>query len=167
MARLERSQWIDRPLHEVFAFFSDAKNLQVLTPPFLNFKIETTLPIEMRPGATIDYTIRLFGVPMRWRTLIETFDPGKGFVDTQIRGPYKLWRHEHRFVEEKGGTRMIDTVDYEVPFGPIGALAKGIFVDRMLRKIFDFRRDAVQSVLGATSSQPVTRANSERVITTS
>lgn len=142
--RLERTQFIPRTRDDVFAFFADAKNLERITPEFLQFRILTPLPIDMKAGALIDYQIRLFGIPLRWRTLIETFEPGKSFTDVQLKGPYKRWHHRHEFVEVAGGIQMRDIVDYEIPLGPLGTLAHGIFVGRTLEQIFDHRKKVVQ-----------------------
>ncbi|MDX1947788.1 MAG: SRPBCC family protein [Pirellulaceae bacterium] len=145
--RLERTQFLPLPLDEVFPFFSDAGNLEAITPPSLHFHILTPRPIEMRSGALIDYRIRLFGVPMYWRTRIETWEPPHRFVDTQLRGPYKLWHHTHEFTSVPGGTQMIDRVDYELYLGPIGWMAHAAWVQRQLKQIFDYRREAVERLL--------------------
>ncbi len=100
----------------------------------------------MYPGSIIDYRLRLWGLPVRWRTRIVAFDPPYSFADEQIRGPYRLWHHTHEFAAVDGGTRMIDRVDYELPFGPLGRLVHALLVRRSLRKIFDYRRDAVNAV---------------------
>jgi len=142
---LERQQWIRRPRDEVFEFFEDATNLARITPPFLGFRILTPPPIRMGEGTLIDYRISLFGVPLRWRTRIELYEPGVRFVDTQIRGPYRLWRHTHEFTDAPGGTWMKDRVEYAIGLGPAGSLAHALFVRRTLDRIFDFRRDAVAS----------------------
>jgi hypothetical protein len=147
--RLERSQFVPRPRSEVFPFFADAGNLEAITPPFVGFRILTPQPIEMRPGAIIDYRIRLFGVPVRWRTEIESFDPPHGFVDVQRRGPYRLWRHTHRFVEQPGGTLLLDEIDYQLPAGPLGPLAHALFVRRSLDQIFTFRQTVIERIFGA------------------
>ena len=144
--RIEQTQVIARPLADVFPFFADAANLGTLTPDTLEFKILTPLPVEMREGALIDYRIRLFGVPLRWRTRIEEWEPGRRFVDVQLAGPYKRWRHTHEFRAVEGGTEMHDLVEYELPLGPLGAIAYALFVRRTLVGIFDFRRRQVASL---------------------
>jgi ligand-binding SRPBCC domain-containing protein len=144
--RLERTQVVARPRREVFAFFADALNLARITPPFLRFRITTPRPIEMKPGTVIDYRLRLHGVPLRWRTRIETFEPERSFTDVQLAGPYRRWRHRHEFVEVAGGTEVRDVVDYEMPLGPIGWWARRVFVARSLDRIFDFRRRAVAEI---------------------
>ncbi len=143
---LEREQVVHHSLEDVFSFFSDAANLSRITPPRLNFKILTPLPIEMKTGAEIDYQIRLFGVPFAWKTLIETFEPKRRFVDRQLKGPYKLWRHTHEFQETPTGTVMHDRVEYEVPLGPLGAIARALFVRRQVEEIFEYRASIVDSL---------------------
>jgi ligand-binding SRPBCC domain-containing protein len=120
---LERAQVIKRPLADAFEFFGDAFNLEKITPPYLRFRILTPAPIAMRAGAVIEYKLSLGGVPFRWRTLIEEWEPGERFVDSQLTGPYALWRHTHTF-EARGHARtlMRDRVEYRVPFGPLGRL---------------------------------------------
>ena len=144
--RLERAQLVARPRALVFAFFAEPFNLERITPAFLRFRITTPPPLEMRAGALIDYRLRLHGVPFKWRTRIESFDPDRSFVDVQIKGPYRSWRHRHEFREVKGGTEVRDIVDYEMPLGLVGAWAHRIFVARSLDRIFDFRRRAVADI---------------------
>lgn len=134
---------LDAPLDEVFAFFSSPGNLAALTPPELGFEILGDPP-EMGSGTVIDYKIRVGGAPLRWRTRIEQWEQGAGFVDSQERGPYRAWWHEHRFTEHDGKTIMEDTVHYAPPLGPIGALANRLVVERMLRRIFGYRRAAIR-----------------------
>jgi ligand-binding SRPBCC domain-containing protein len=149
---LERTLVVPRPRDEVFAFFADARNLEAITPSFLRFRVVTAGPIPMAPGALIEYRLSLFGVPFSWRTRIETFEPGARFVDVQLRGPYRLWRHLHAFEDAPGGTRVSDRVEYELPLGPLGALAHGLFVRGALARIFDHRRKRIEALLapGAT-----------------
>lgn len=145
---LERTQLIPRPLSEVFPFFSDAKNLEAITPAFLQFKILTPGPIPMQAGTLIDYRIRLLGMPMFWRTKIETFEPPLRFSDTQVRGPYRLWHHTHEFLETADGTLMTDHVRYQMPFGPLGTLVHALWTRRTLERIFDYRFQKVAELLG-------------------
>jgi ligand-binding SRPBCC domain-containing protein len=108
--------WLPQPPEIVFPFFGDAANLDAITPPWLNFKIITPPPIVMRPGALIDYRLRLRGFPLRWRTRISEWEPPFRFVDEQLHGPYRLWVHEHTFVPSQGGTLARDHIRYAVPF---------------------------------------------------
>lgn len=147
---------IPRPRPEVFAFFSDASNLERITPPWLNFKIKTPLPINMKQGALIEYQIRLKGLPMGWRTLISAWDAPHSFVDQQLKGPYALWHHTHEFFDapaststgKPAGTRMVDTVRYALPLGQLGRVAHWLFVRRDLERIFTYRHQHIEQIMG-------------------
>jgi ligand-binding SRPBCC domain-containing protein len=145
---LEREQLVAAPLADVFAFFAQARNLERITPPWLRFVVLTPGPIEMAPGALIDYRLQVRGVPLRWTSRIEEWAPGRGFVDRQLRGPYRLWLHRHEFAELDGGTIVRDRVRYELPLGPIGDAVHAAIVRHDLGRVFDFRRDAVRRLLG-------------------
>ncbi len=145
------------PVERVFPFFADAGNLEAITPPWLNFRIVTAQPIEMRKGALIDYAIRLRGIPVRWRTEITLWEPPHRFVDEQIRGPYRLWRHEHIF-EPTGedATRMIDLVTYQLPRAPVlGGLLHRLVVRPDLEKIFKFRAHSVRAAMSRLAPAPL------------
>jgi ligand-binding SRPBCC domain-containing protein len=131
---LHRELWVPHPLLTVFDFFSRAENLERITPPWMRFRMLTPPPIAMKPGATIAYALRVHGIPLRWLTEIERWNPPHEFVDVQANGPYKLWRHEHRFSEFDGGTWIVDTVHYALPFGPLGWLAHKLRVTRISGK---------------------------------
>lgn len=146
---LTRAQRLPGPPGAVFPFFSDALKLERITPPWLHFEVLTPGPPRLREGSLVEYRLRLHGVPVRWLTRIETWDPPRRFIDTQVRGPYRLWHHTHSFEPDGDGTLMRDTVRYALPLGPLGALAHAAFVRRDLARIFDFRRDAVGSLLDA------------------
>ena len=139
---------LPRPLAEVFAFFSEAANLERITPPWLRFQLLDREAIEMGPGTLIDYRLRLRGLPLRWSSLIETWEENHRFVDQQLRGPYRFWRHEHVFSETASGTRVQDRVDYLLPMGRLGRLAALATVRRDLERIFDYRQGAVARLLG-------------------
>jgi hypothetical protein len=137
--QLVREQWLPASLDPVFAFFSDAGNLEAITPPWLRFRIVTPRPIAMHSDARIEYRLHLAGVPIAWRTRIAKWDPPRGFVDVQERGPYALWEHTHRFTPCGDGVLMEDVVRYALPLGPLGDVAHGVAVRAALAAIFDFR----------------------------
>jgi ligand-binding SRPBCC domain-containing protein len=142
---LTRSLVIDRPRAEVFQFFATAENLGVVTPPELRFEILSELPISMAEGTHIEYRIRLHGIPMTWRTLIDRWEPPHLFQDSQLKGPYRMWVHRHEFEDLGESTRMLDTVWYRLPvMGPLNALVHPL-VRRQLDQIFDYRADAVST----------------------
>jgi ligand-binding SRPBCC domain-containing protein len=136
---LSASSRLKAPLDDVFAFFSSPSNLAALTPPSLAFEI-VNMPEALEDGSTIDYKLRVAGVPLTWRTRIETWETGVRFVDSQERGPYRSWKHEHRFRRENGTTIVEDVVRYRPPLGALG----GWVVKPMLRRIFAFRGDAIR-----------------------
>jgi hypothetical protein len=147
---LERSQRVTVPPEATFDFYADAENLEPLTPPWVHFRLLTPPPIAFGAGTLLDYRLRLHGVPFGWTTRIEVWEPPHYFRDTQDRGPYALWEHEHTFEPDgEGGTTIGDRVRYAVPYGPLGALAHRLFVRRDLERIFDFRRDCVATLLRA------------------
>jgi ligand-binding SRPBCC domain-containing protein len=145
---LERSQRVGLPPAEAFAFYADPGNLEPLTPPWLHFSLTFASDGELRAGTRLAYRLRLHGVLIRWRSLIESWDPPQGFVDVQLKGPYALWEHTHTFEPVGEGTTVIhDRVRYAIPLGPIGALAHRLFVRRDLERIFDFRGEALARIL--------------------
>ncbi len=149
---LERTQAIPAPVEEVFSFFSDAANLEAITPSFLRFRILTPLPIAMRQGARIEYALSLFGIPFRWRTRITRWEPGVCFADEQESGPYAFWRHTHAFEAGAGSTTMRDRVEYALPLGPVGGAVRTLFVKGALVRIFDYRREAIARIFPGNAS---------------
>ena len=145
---LERSQRIPLPPGEAFDFFGDARNLERITPPWLRFRVVTPDPVEMGRGTLIRYRLRLHGVPVGWLTEIAEWKPGARFRDRQVSGPYALWDHTHTFEPDgDGGTNMEDRVIYEIPYGPLGELAKTLFVRRDVERIFDFRGEEIARLM--------------------
>ncbi len=146
---LQREQRLGLPPERVFPFFADASNLEAITPPLLRFRVVTPAPIEMREGTFIQYALRLRGLPIRWDTLIQSWEPPHRFVDVQVRGPYRLWHHTHELEPLDGGaaTLMRDTVRYSLGFGALGEVAHRLLVRRDLDAIFDFRERRVPALL--------------------
>lgn len=158
---LERKQHFPLKPGEVFPFFESPGNLARITPPWLNFRILTPGPIEMKVGTVIDYTIRWMGIRVRWKTLITSHEPPWKFVDEQIKGPYSLWHHTHLFAEIPSGTEMTDIVRYVLPGGPIGDVAHALVVRRQLNGIFNYRAEAISKLIGGSpaSGQEVVAAS--------
>jgi ligand-binding SRPBCC domain-containing protein len=145
---LKREQVLPGRPEEVFPFFAEARNLERITPPWLEFGVLRA--DEMRVGALIEYRLKLHGVPIRWLTRIEEWVPGERFVDSQLHGPYALWHHTHEFVAHgQENTLMRDTVRYALPFGPLGEVAHRLFVKRDVERIFDYRTVSLPSMPSA------------------
>jgi ligand-binding SRPBCC domain-containing protein len=144
LVHLHRETLVSCPLEQTFAFFSDAANLERLTPQWLNFRILGPQSITMREGAEIDYRIVLYGVPIPWKTRIDVWEPGVRFIDRQVIGPYRWWHHEHRFEAVPGGTRVVDHVEY-VP--RLRWISEAI-VRRDVERIFGYRQERLRELFG-------------------
>lgn len=150
---IERVQVLPLPIEQVFSPFADAGNLQAITPPWLHFRILSDPNATLGEGSVIEYRLRLHGVPIRWRTVIERWDVPRLFTDVQVRGPFALWHHTHTFEAVPGGTRVRDTVRYRIGFGPLGAVAHRLLVRRDLERIFDYRFEAMPRLLGLATDE--------------
>jgi ligand-binding SRPBCC domain-containing protein len=159
--RLRTTTWVPRPSSEVFAFHADAGNLQGLTPSWLDFRILTPRPIDMRAGTLIDYRLRLRGIPVRWLTEIAEWAPPHHFVDVQRRGPYRLWEHRHEFEEKRGGTEIRDDVRYAVP---LDVLVHAWLVAPDVRRIFTYRHHALLDTFGGSAAEQPPRIEIARVV---
>ena len=151
---LRASITLPLPREQVFPFFAAAENLGRITPPEMRFTIRTPGRVAMRDGALIDYTIGLWGLPLRWRTRIDRWRPPLEFTDTQLSGPYAEWVHTHRFVDEGDATRMEDEVRYRLPLWPLGEAAHPV-VKRQLRRIFTYRQREIQRLLLGDGAPPL------------
>jgi len=153
--QLKSELWLPQPVARIFPFFADAANLEVLTPPWLKFQIVSLRPLEMHVGTLIDYRLRVRGLPMRWQSEITAWEPPHRFVDEQRRGPYRLWRHEHEFVERDGGTVVRDNVDYAIPFDLI---THRLFVQPDIERIFAFREQKMRELFPAPKPETMTKS---------
>ena len=144
----ESQLWLPQPRDKVFAFFSDAQNLDLITPPWVHFRTVTPGPMEIHLGTLIDYKLRIHGFPVRWRSEITAWEPPLRFVDEQVRGPYRLWIHEHTFAQRDGNTLVSDRVQYAVPFD---WLAHPLLVRRDVERIFRYRNDMLRQRFAVTA----------------
>ena len=144
---LQEEQWLPVRRDKVFAFFADAGNLDLITPPWMKFEVLTPRPIAMHAGAIIDYRLRVRWLPIRWQSEITVWDPPHRFVDVRRRGPYRQWIHEHSFEERDGGTVIRDHVRYAVPGWLFEPLVHRWFVAPDLRKIFEYRKTRIAELL--------------------
>ena len=137
---------LDKNVEEIFQFFSNAENLSIVTPPHLKFQILTPLPLEMKKGTTIEYRLKIYHVPVYWKTEITVWEPPFRFIDVQLKGPYRKWIHEHRFEKLEAGTKMTDLVEYAVPGGPFASIINKVFVSKDIKKIFTFRENKFREI---------------------
>jgi ligand-binding SRPBCC domain-containing protein len=151
LRRLVVRQHFPLEAEELFPFFANAANLETITPPWLGFRILTPLPITMRSGAEIAYRLKLRGVPLGWRTRITAWEPPHRFVDEQVRGPYRVWRHEHVFQPLDDGTLMTDRVEYAHIGGP---LVERVLVRPDVERIFRWRRTRLEALFGSPEGEP-------------
>ena len=142
---LERTQQVPVAIDEAFAFFSQARNLEAITPPWLRFEV-LRAPDELGHGSLIQYRLELYRVPIKWLTRIEAWQPPRSFVDEELLGPYPLWDHTHRFSPVSGGTEIYDHVRYRLPGGLFAPIVHRV-VARWLEQIFDYRADRLREIL--------------------
>jgi nucleoside-diphosphate-sugar epimerase/ligand-binding SRPBCC domain-containing protein len=155
--RLRATLDVERPIEEVFAFFSRPENLGRITPPAMGFELRSR-DLAMRDGLEIAYRVRpLLGIPAPWRSRVIDYDPPHGFGDLQLRGPYRRWEHRHTFAGEGDATRVSDEVTYELPLGPLGEVAHGLVVRRQLEEIFRYRAHAIRAIFATPEPNPAPR----------
>jgi ligand-binding SRPBCC domain-containing protein len=147
---LKTEQWIPVPVDKTFEFFSDARNLAEITPPWLEMSITIPEPHRVVKGTVIAYRIKVLGMPISWVAQIRDITPMRGFTDIQLKGPYKSWEHTHSFSSEHGGTRIRDTVKYEIPYGPLGMFLHNLLIRRQLEDIFSYREQKTIELLAGT-----------------
>lgn len=147
---LQRAQVVQATIEECWAFFSDPRNLEMITPPAMDFVVLSELPPRVHAGLMIEYRVRpLFGIPVTWLTEITHVDEPHYFVDEQRVGPYRLWHHEHSFKSlGDGRVKVRDRVHYMLPFTPLSEPFHGLLVRPQLEKIFAFREQVFRERFG-------------------
>ena len=146
--RLNKKQKIPMNILDVFDFFSSPENLSKITPTRLGFNIMTPRPIEMKEGQLIDYTIKILAVPIRWTSMITSYDPPHMFVDQQIKGPYSMWHHTHTFKQlDANHTEVEDEILYAMPLGFVGDMVHSVYVKKDLESIFRYRETTIGKLL--------------------
>ncbi len=143
----EAAKWVPYKLDFVFTFFSEAKNLEKITPPWVDFRVQKLSTARIEKGSVIDYKLKIKGLPAKWRSEITTWKPMEYFVDEQLKGPYKLWHHTHSFIPLKNGTLMTDRVIYQMPLGILGDFMRLVLVHRDVKTIFAYRSKVIEDVL--------------------
>lgn len=146
---LHTRQKLPISITKAWSFFSDPKNLEVITPRSMGFKTISGDDRDIFPGQIIQYTVKpLLGIPLKWVTEITHVVDGKYFVDEQRFGPYALWHHKHFLKEIPGGVEMEDIVDYKLPMGMLGQLVQPFLVKPKLDEIFEYRRKKLIELFG-------------------
>lgn len=153
MYTLHRSQQVGGNLSQVFAFFKNPHNLELITPQWLRFRILDASDPEVRVGTRIRYGLRLHGLPMRWESVIAGYTENVSFMDSQVTGPYRRWHHEHHFHPTADGVVIEDRVQYELPLGPLGRIVHALAVRRQLQRIFDYRESAIAGQFPLTGAR--------------
>jgi ligand-binding SRPBCC domain-containing protein len=146
-AELVSRQWVSLPREKLFGFFGDARNLEQITPPFLNFRVLAMSTPDVRRGTVIRYRLKLHGIPLRWRTVIDRWEPPAGFTDRQASGPFATWVHEHEFIPENGGTLLVDRVRFRARFHGLLNSVFLAWILRDLKRIFTYRQLAITRLL--------------------
>ena len=139
-----KEQFVPSDLDTVFEFFSRPENLEKITPSSMGFNIITPTPIDMKEGAIIDYTVKIMGVPVRWRTMITSYKKNEYFVDEQLKGPYSYWHHKHIFKEVEGGVLIIDEITYALPIQAFRLIVHPLLIKPQLNQIFNFRFQTIK-----------------------
>ncbi len=143
---LKRSQTVPGTMDDVFGFFEDPKNLEVITPPWMRFQVRHSTDERVRKNTEVSYRLWWKIFPMRWKSRISEYERGVLFADEMLRGPYRDWYHRHLFTEVPGGIEVSDVVKYRLPFGPLGRLVHSLVVRRQLEAIFDYRLKVIDEI---------------------
>ncbi|MCK2220271.1 SRPBCC family protein [Actinomadura sp. ATCC 31491] len=98
---------------------------------------------RLGPGDRVTWRARHFGLPWRLTSVISGYERPAYFMDEQVAGPFRRWRHAHHFVlaPDGRGTVMRDVVEFAAPAGPLGTLAEALVLRRYMTRLI-LRRNA-------------------------
>lgn len=150
MQTLQRTQVLPISIGEAWDFFSNPKNLKIITPEFMRFDITSiSKDSRMYPGMIITYIVSpILHIPFNWVTEITHVNEPHYFVDNQKSGPFKFWHHQHFFKEVPSGIEMTDIVNYAAPFDHISRPIEKTIVRQRVGMIFDFRYKKLNEMFG-------------------
>lgn len=147
ITRLVQEQFLPVTIEQAWDFFSNPKNLDEITPAAMSFHIISDLPDKVYEGLIIKYKIKpMLNIPVTWITRISMVNAPFCFMDEQLKGPYKVWKHEHHFKSVDGGVLMTDILNYDIGKGIIGSIAGKLFVHKKVKEIFEFRRKKLEEL---------------------
>ena len=151
---LKYEQYIDLPINDVFNFFSKPENLSLITPARIKFDILTPVPLKMKEGQLVDYSLKImYLIKLHWRTLITHYEKPYKFVDQQIKGPYTMWHHTHTFEEKDGGTLIRDDLKYAIPLGILGRFVHALYIKHDIQSIFKYRQKILDDIFTEIKKQ--------------
>jgi len=150
MYQLRKKQKIPISVDKAWEFFSNPENLGLITPTSMKFKILSRSDAgDMYPGMIITYRLSpLFKMQVKWTTEITQVKEKVYFIDNQIKGPYKIWHHEHRFKSINQGIEMEDILYYNLSWGIFGRFAHQSFIRQKVHEIFNFRAKKIKELFG-------------------
>jgi ligand-binding SRPBCC domain-containing protein len=146
---LHKKQQLPITLDKAWEFLSNPKNLAIITPDYMSFKIISKIDRPLYTGQIIQYIVTpLLGIKTKWVSEITHIEEKKYFVDEQMYGPYALWHHKHFVKEIEGGVELEDIIDYKVPLGILGQLVHPFLVQPKLEEIFNYRQEKLVALFG-------------------
>lgn len=149
MRTFRQSFIIKSPIEKVWHFYTDVKHLETITPKEIELKVISTTHQNIVQGQEIWVSGKIFKKirrRMKWHSKI-TFLKANEYIDEMLSGPFKKWRHLHRFGSIEGNqTEIIDEVDFELPYGILGKVFEG-YAYKKLQNIFEYRKKATVKAL--------------------
>lgn len=157
MHKIIRTQSLNIDINTAWEFFSNPKNLYLLTPSFMDFNIISGGEGEIFPGKRITVKIKpLVNITLNWTTEIHRVTKPVGFVDVLIKGPFRFWHYQHILKEINEKVEITDIVHYVVPFTWLGKFVNKYLIEKQLNKIFDYRFHVLEKLFNQNNQQKKT-----------